>query len=497
MKTKFFLFLCAGVIAASAEETVRKYDFNRNCEGWYTPSYWNGKLTHSAEAKSGGGSAKLEATEAKGHTFGRMVSQNLTKMPLAGKKFKISYQAKGSGTLFAGMLCATANSSGRLDYRYLFPETPLTLTKEWRKGEAVIDLQKTAPQTLSLLFELRGEGKALIDEIRLIDVADASISITPQTPHQVIRAGDSVPQLRFLCSKPNMPCSILVSCDKQKTALYPVTGNADGTILWQGSAAGAGLTRITAAANGTTGEIFVSVLPPAEYASLDALAKNVKTDKTVRILWLGDSLCDFDRSFNAVDKLSFWLNKYNPGKFILENRAVRGDYILRVEERLLGKKCFSPDAYQKMWGKQYDLILIQLGNNDCMATTNSKFATPLVPTDAVAHAYSRVMKLIRQHSDAKIVLTSATYPDVPLMKRNGERALGKYFFARFGMEEFVLPFNNAVKTFAAENKADFIDLHTPMKQSYDKKNYVDGIHLSESGHTLMAKILLAYFAAAK
>ena len=148
MKTKFFLFLCAGVIAASAEETVRKYDFNRNCEGWYTPSYWNGRLTHSAEAKSGGGSAKLEATEAKGHTFGRMVSQNLTKMPLAGKKFKISYQAKGSGTLFAGMLCATANSSGRLDYRYLFPETPLTLTKEWRKGEAVIDLQKTAPQTL-------------------------------------------------------------------------------------------------------------------------------------------------------------------------------------------------------------------------------------------------------------------------------------------------------------------------------------------------------------
>ena len=95
---------------------------------------------------------------------------------------------------------------------------------------------------------------------------------------------------------------------------------------------------------------------------------------------------------------------------------------------------------------------------------------------------------------AKLIVTSATYPDVPLMTRNGERALGKYFFARFGMEQFVVPFNTAVKEFAAKNGAEFVDLHTPMKEGYAGENYVDGIHLSETGHTLMSRILLTHFA---
>ena len=80
------------------------------------------------------------------------------------------------------------------------------------------------------------------------------------------------------------------------------------------------------------------------------------------------------------------------------------------------------------------------------------------------------------------------------MTRNGERALGKYFFARFGMEQFVVPFNTAGKEFAAKNGAEFVDLHTPMKEGYAGENYVDGIHLSETGHTLMSRILLTHFA---
>ena len=147
-----------------------------------------------------------------------------------------------------------------------------------------------------------------------------------------------------------------------------------------------------------------------------------------------------------------------------------------------------------LWNKPYDFIVIQLGNNDCAATTNNRFASPVVATEKVVPAYERLLKLIRKHSSAKLIVTSATYPDVPLMTRNGERALGKYFFARFGMEQFVVPFNTAVKEFAAKNGAEFVDLHTPMKEGYAGENYVDGIHLSETGHTLMSRILLTHFA---
>jgi lysophospholipase L1-like esterase len=494
VKKKLLLFLCAGTLSVAAEQLVQKYDFDRNCEAWYAPPYWSGKLVHSNEAKSGKGSAKLTATSKKNQISGRMVSQNLTKIAFAGKKFKITFYAKGRGKLFTGMLSATVNSRGRNDYKLMRSDNPLTLTTEWQKGETVIDLSTIAPVTLSLFFELRGEGEALIDEVRLVDLADSSTKISPVTPHTVISDKASIPPIRFSTTKPETDASIMIFSTKQKMSLHPVKSNAAGTIVWQGANIGVSLNHVTAAMNGTTCDIPVSVLPDSEYAAFDALARKVKPVGKTNILWLGDSLCDFDRSFNAVDKLSFWLNKYNPGKYCIENRAVRGDYILRVVERMLGKKCFSSAAYDNIWNNKYDFIIIQLGNNDCMTTTNNKFAAPLVATKQIVPAYEQLLKIIRKNSSAKIIVTSGTYPDVPLMVSRGERALGKYFFARFGTEQFVLPFNAAVKEFAAKNSAEFIDLYTPMKQAYNKNNYVDGIHLSETGHTLMSKILLTHFA---
>lgn len=494
MKMTLLLVLSVCAFTAAAESLVRKFDFDRNTEAWYAPPYWSGKLTHSREAKSGGGSAKLTAAPKKDQTYGRMVSQNLTKLALAGRKFKITFYAGGKGELFAGMLAATVNSRGKNDYKLMLSETPLALTPEWRKGEAVFDFSEIAPVTLSMIFELKGEGEALIDEVRLIDLADSSVGMRPATPHLVISEKGSVPPICFNTAKPDTEASVMVFNRSRKMVRYPVKSDASGNIVWQGANIGAGLNHVTAAMNGATCDIPVSVLPPAEFAAFDELARKIKTADKVNILWLGDSLCDFDRSFNAVDKLSFWLNKYNPGKFHIENRAVRGDYILRVEERMLGRKCFAPAAYDNLWNKPYDFIVIQLGNNDCAATTNNRFASPVVATEKVVPAYERLLKLIRKHSSAKLIVTSATYPDVPLMTRNGERALGKYFFARFGMEQFVVPFNTAVKEFAAKNGAEFVDLHTPMKEGYAGENYVDGIHLSETGHTLMSRILLTHFA---
>ena len=95
MKMTLLLVLSVCAFTAAAESLVRKFDFDRNTEAWYAPPYWSGKLTHSREAKSGGGSAKLTAAPKKDQTYGRMVSQNLTKLALAGRKFKITFYAGG------------------------------------------------------------------------------------------------------------------------------------------------------------------------------------------------------------------------------------------------------------------------------------------------------------------------------------------------------------------------------------------------------------------
>jgi hypothetical protein len=88
-------------------------------------------------------------------------------------------------------------------------DNPLTLTTEWQKGETVIDLSTIAPVTLSLFFELRGEGEALIDEVRLVDLADSSTKISPVTPHTVISDKASIPPIRFSTTKPETDASIM------------------------------------------------------------------------------------------------------------------------------------------------------------------------------------------------------------------------------------------------------------------------------------------------
>ena len=79
-----------------------------------------------------------------------------------------------------------------------------------------------------------------------------------------------------------------------------------------------------------------------EYDKFDAAARKIKAGKTFRSLIIGDSLSDYYRGRNYVNKLTFWLNKYNPGKFSFRNAGVAGDLLPRVKQRILavngGKK---------------------------------------------------------------------------------------------------------------------------------------------------------------
>ena len=59
-----------------------------------------------------------------------------------------------------------------------------------------------------------------------------------------------------------------------------------------------GLTQIIAAAEGATVSSYVLGMDKAGYDRLDAIAKQVKTDKPLSILYIADSLADFDRGFH-------------------------------------------------------------------------------------------------------------------------------------------------------------------------------------------------------
>ena len=71
----------------------------------------------------------------------------------------------------------------------------------------------------------------------------------------------------------------------------------------------------------------------------------------VRVLYLGDSLSDFDRGSNHVDRLQAKLDALSPRCASIYNYAVRGDYIERMVERFRGgTNCTSRTAYHGIWG---------------------------------------------------------------------------------------------------------------------------------------------------
>ncbi len=497
MMKKTLLVACAVcTLPVFGEQLIKKYTFDKHGESWYIPGGWNGKHARiTDDTKSGKGALKLTATETKKGVWGCIVSQDFQNLNLSGRKFKLSFYAKGSGKLYPGFLISYTVGNNRSSYEASIPKEPMNLTGEWQKFEYEADLSNKALNTLSVRFEIKGAGEAKIDEVSFIDMADSSVKLKPETPHQVIADGSPIPELKFSGAKPSGDVNVLLHNRKYRFQRRIVKSDDKGAISWQGKALGAGLNQVTASQNGATAIVNVSVIPADKYAALDALAQKVKAAKPVSILYLGDSIADRDRSRNAVDKLSYWLNKYNPGKFTIENRAVSGDFITRVEQRLRGKNVWKANAYDEMWDREYDIIIVQLGNNDTMATTNDKFASCTVPAAKVAPAYGRVMNLIKENSNAKVILTSAIYPNTEWSKKAGERALaGKYFMPRFGMEEFVLPFNDAVKAFAAKNGAEYLDLYAPMKEAFKPGNYTDGVHLTEDGYTCMAEVMLKHFA---
>ena len=70
---------------------------------------------------------------------------------------------------------------------------------------------------------------------------------------------------------------------------------------------------------------------------LDEAASKVKLEKPVNILYLGDSLSDFDRGSNHVDTVAEYLAKHNPGKVKCWNFAKGGDCIRYIIQRMDGK----------------------------------------------------------------------------------------------------------------------------------------------------------------
>ena len=238
-------------------------------------------------------------------------------------------------------------------------------------------------------------------------------------------------------------------------------------------------------------------------ALLAGLACNAA--QPVSILYLGDSLSDFDRGSNHVDRLQAKLDADAPNQFVIHNYSIRGDYINRLMDRIDGKKgTYALARFNGIWDRQYDWAFVFLGHNDTKTSSASDFSQPQVALEDVEKGYARLVDILRAKGIKRIILMSPASSNYELCVANAEKRLaaikaGKVKKAkaasRFGEPKQMEAFMATVKNVAKAKDCEFLDVYTAMKALPDKASLLnprDGVHLSAKGHAYMAEKTYEY-----
>lgn len=246
-----------------------------------------------------------------------------------------------------------------------------------------------------------------------------------------------------------------------------------------------------------------SVLAVASVAALCSFAgvsgKSCKAPaKPVKLLYLGDSLADFDRGSNHVDKLQALLDVKWPKKVEIRNFAIRGDYIERMMDRMNGKKrTYALARYEGIWDASHDWAFVCLGHNDTRAYSDADFTDPLMSEDKVRSGFTALIAMLKSKGIKRIILRSAASCNFDATRLNTEKRLAamkagkvkKRNVARFGDPRLLEAFNAVIKELAAADPAvEYFDIYTDMKSHPDKASLFrkDGVHLSQKGHEYVA-----------
>lgn len=489
---KKVVLLCALLFGLfSHAEVIVSSGFKKSLGAWNGAKYWGGKVSCKD------GCMIMESTFARKKFWARVRNTRLKpRYELPGRYYKITVTAKGDGELYPGFLVYLPGK--KINYVFQKPETAFNLTAKYAKYSYTVKLDDVVPKGITPIIDLYGENAvAYIRNVKVERLENKDLSVTDLSGMTIVPAGEEAPAKKFKFSQADTAVKTVVyPFKKGENAVFAeVKSGTDGMVTVPVNGKITGLNKVVAFKNGCAVTSCVLGMPREIFAELDDLAKKIKAGKAMSILYIGDSLNDFDRTYNAVDQLEFFLNRYNPGKFKIYNYSVAGDFITRVLDRFSGKRKWDV-RYDGIFDRKYDLVLISLGNNDTRSLSSSDYKKPLVPVEKIKPEFEKVIAIIREQSNAPVWVLSASCSDTKLMEeKSNKRTAAGGVGVRFGIVEHAENFNKELKALAENGEnIRYVDIYTPMKEAFSADNYADGVHLSLKGHTFFAKLLLKAFA---
>lgn len=249
--------------------------------------------------------------------------------------------------------------------------------------------------------------------------------------------------------------------------------------------------------------IGVSALSLSAWMASGATGAKV-TDKPVRVLYLGDSLTDYDRGSNHVDRLVAKIDAVQPRYVSIHNYAIRGDFIERMMNRLRGdRNTYALERYEGIWGVRYDWAFVFLGQNDSRAWSKTNFDIPEMPLDKVRALYTELVALLRGKGIGRIIFVTPASLNFAITSVNAQKQIDRIKAGktksdnavRFGEPRHLENFCRVIREVAAKEGVEYLDIYSPMKALPDKPDYlktVDGVHLSQKGHEFVAGLEFDY-----
>ncbi len=494
MKTSIISLLLAAVLPVSAA-VLKNDDFSKGLRGWNTPNYWAGKTKQIEE--NGKKYLLLESgTRNKTEIFGRALGYSKQVPYFPGDTVVIKIKAKGNGILTSGVLVYRFGS-GAPQYA---PGGEYPLTSEFKTFEFKSELKEQFRMVLPYM-EIKGAGKAVIESFRMETAADPSVSVKAETPLQVSSEKNPGKPVVFKTSVKNG--EIAVSCKSgAKSSSKTEKTSADGSLAVPTDKLDPGFYQISVSMAGNAAASFIDVQPENVFRTTDEIAKKIKLNKSVSVLFLGDSLSDFYRGYNYIDRIDFWVGKYNPGKFSFLNAGVGGDFCKRMLDRLQGeaagkKLAYRQEMYNGLFKGKYDLVFLFLGQNDTRCFRKDGFAKQETPPELQQKCLAEIYKILKEKCPgAQLVLISPSPSDENLFIRRDQKLPKGANMVMYGKKALVDLYDAENRKFCKENGLHYIDILSVMRavSPIGSLYVMDGVHLSPEGGRVISDEILKFLA---
>lgn len=418
---------------------------------------------------------------------------------VADRYYQFSVKAKGDGQFRMGVGTYAMHS------KYNFETTikwsaPQTLSKEFK--DFTFKAQENNPAAIynhQIIVEYMDSGKLEVSEVNFhyLDANDFEIKFSPA--HLSGVPGDMV------------SCTVSTGRPEQKLKFRVYDGHIriaqkftdeervtdkNGNIVFQlkiPSAVKEGI-RVTVSdpISGVKRSWFVTLVDPSFKKILTELGSKLRQHPAEHLLFIGDSLSDYDRGRNYIDLVGSFL----PAQYSIKNVGVGGDYAARTWDRLQGGNAYRQEMYNNIFIPKPTMIFIFLGGNDTKASSSSNFEKPVTPPSQQAEIYHRMINYLRTQTQARLVFIGAPSSYYPYQEEISSKKLCEGTpHNRFGEDRHIVNFNRVLKELAKEQHVDYLDFYKLTKNDSDKRELFladDGIHLSLKGHALLAKTVLDY-----